>query len=136
MLVPGVSGQSENITVVSIIDRYLEHSRIFYFQNAGDEELYLSSADWMPRNLDKRVELIFPVTQKDIVAHLKNMLSTYFADNVKAHKLTCSGSWVRKKAEPKKELIRAQEVFYNEYKSLFDSHKNENPKEFTVRRSH
>ena len=136
MLVPGVKGQSENITVVSIIDRYLEHSRIFYFQNAGDEELYLSSADWMPRNLDKRVELMFPVTQKDIVAHLKNMLSTYFADNVKAHKLTCSGSWVRKKAEPKKELIRAQEVFYNEYKSLFDSHKNENPKEFTVRRSH
>ena len=136
MLVPGISGQSENITVVSIIDRYLEHSRIFYFQNAGDEELYLSSADWMPRNLDRRVELMFPVTQKDIVLQLKEMLSVYFADNVKAHTLTGTGRWIRKKPASKKEAVRAQETFYNEYKSLFDSHKNENTKEFTVRRNH
>ena len=136
MLVPGIKGQSENITVVSIIDRYLEHSRIFYFQNGGDEELYLSSADWMPRNLDKRVELMFPVTQKDIVSHLKNMLTTYFADNVKAHILTGSGRWNRKKPVSKKEAVRAQEVFYNSYKSLFESYKSESPREFTVRRNH
>ena len=136
MLVPGVSGQSENITVVSIIDRYLEHSRIFYFQNAGDEELYLSSADWMPRNLDRRVELMFPVTQKDIVSQLKEMLSIYFADNVKAHTLTGTGRWIRKKTALKKDAVRAQETFYNEYKSLFDSQKNEHTKEFTIRRSH
>ena len=60
MLVPGVAGMSENITVVSVIDRYLEHTRIFWFENGGADELYLSSADWMPRNLDRRVELMFP----------------------------------------------------------------------------
>lgn len=136
MLVPGIKGQSENITVVSIIDRYLEHSRIFYFQNGGDEELYLSSADWMPRNLDKRVELMFPVTQKDIVLHLKSMLATYFEDNVKSHILTGSGRWNRKKPASKKETVRAQEVFYNDYKNLFESYKSESPKEFTVRRNH
>jgi polyphosphate kinase len=61
MLVPGVKGLSENIQVTSIIDRYLEHSRICYFQNGGNEEIYLSSADWMPRNLDRRVEIMFPI---------------------------------------------------------------------------
>ena len=58
---PGVKGVSETIEVVSIVDRFLEHSRIFHFRNGGDEEVYLSSADWMPRNLDRRIELLFPV---------------------------------------------------------------------------
>ena len=66
MLVPDVSNLSENIRVVSVIDHYLEHSCIFYFANGGEGELFLSSTDWMPRNLDKRMELMFPVLQEDI----------------------------------------------------------------------
>ena len=58
---PGLKGVSDTIEVVSIVDRFLEHARIFYFRNGGDEEVYLSSADWMPRNLDRRIELLFPV---------------------------------------------------------------------------
>ena len=61
---PGVPGVSDNIEVVSIVDRFLEHSRIYYFLNGGDDEVYLSSADWMTRNLDKRVELMFPVDDR------------------------------------------------------------------------
>ena len=71
-LQPGIEGISENIRVVSVIDRYLEHSRIFYFQNGGAEEVYLSSADWMTRNLDRRVELMFPVDDPKHVARLRD----------------------------------------------------------------
>jgi polyphosphate kinase len=62
---PGIPGVSTNIEVVSIVDRFLEHSRIFYFLNGGDEEVYLASADWMSRNLDKRIELMFPAEDAD-----------------------------------------------------------------------
>ena len=65
-LVPGVAGVSENIEVISIVGRFLEHSRVFYFANGGAREVYLSSADWMPRNLERRVELMFPVQQEDL----------------------------------------------------------------------
>jgi polyphosphate kinase len=92
-LVPGVPGLSENIRVISVIDRYLEHSRIFYFANGGAEELYLSSADWMPRNLERRIELMFPVLQDEIRIRLRDTLTAYFQDNCQARLLGSDGNW-------------------------------------------
>lgn len=116
MLVPGVKGLSENIQVVSIVDRYLEHSRIFYFQNGGDPELYLSSADWMPRNLDRRIELMFPVLDRSVFKEVKNILEIYFEDRVNALELTECGQW--KEISTKKDDLkkRAQEMLYKKYK--------------------
>lgn len=83
-LVPGVKGLSENIKVISIVDRYLEHARIYYFLNDGSEEIYLSSADWMKRNLDRRVEIAFPITDKSVKETLRKILEFQMGDNVKA----------------------------------------------------
>jgi polyphosphate kinase len=116
-LVPGVPGLSENIEVCGIIDRYLEHSRVFYFWNGGSEEMYLSSADWMPRNLDRRVELMFPVLQRDIFDHIKKVLDTYFSDNQKSYRLTASGTWIPATDSVSREPIRAQEVLHHLYKA-------------------
>ncbi len=109
---PGVAGVSENIEVRSIIDRYLEHARIFYFRNGGHEEVYMSSADWMRRNLEKRLEIIFPVADAACRRRLIGILKTYFADNVKARVLRADGSYelVARKG-PK---VRAQEKFFRE----------------------
>ena len=92
---PGVEQISENIQVTSIVGRYLEHSRIFWFQNGGQEELYLSSADWMPRNLDRRVELLFPVEDLGHRSYLKEVLALQLADTVKARRLLPDGSYER-----------------------------------------
>ena len=92
---PGVEGVSDNIEVVSIVDRFLEHARIYYFRNGGDEEIYLASADWMTRNLDRRVELMFPVEND---AHRKTLhaaLMAMFKDNVKARRLGADGVYRR-----------------------------------------
>ncbi|MDR2477768.1 MAG: polyphosphate kinase 1 [Treponema sp.] len=94
-LIPGVPGLSENIRVISIIDHYLEHSRIYYFANGGAEELYLSSADWMPRNLEHRVELMFPVQDEKIQAELLDILNAYFRDTCQARSLNADGTWSR-----------------------------------------
>ncbi len=104
---PGVPGVSENIAVTSIIDRYLEHARIFYFQNAGHEEIYMGSADWMMRNLDRRVETLFPVLEERTRARLIEILHIYFADNVKSWRLRSDGEYepVRQQGKP----VRAQE---------------------------
>jgi polyphosphate kinase len=101
---PGVPDVSANIDVISIVDRFLEHSRIYYFMNGGaaDEQVYLSSADWMTRNLDKRVELLFPVLQADHKATVVNALRSMFRDNVKARRLRSDGVYVpvpRKRGE-------------------------------------
>ncbi|HBS60214.1 MAG TPA: RNA degradosome polyphosphate kinase, partial [Firmicutes bacterium] len=85
VLRPGLPGVSEGITVRSIVGRLLEHSRIFYFSNDGDEKVYLSSADWMPRNLDQRVELLFPVDDPDHVQRIKAILNLGLEDNRKAY---------------------------------------------------
>ena len=97
LLIPGVKGMSENIRVVSIIDNYLEHSRIYYFANAGRDELYLSSADWMPRNLERRVELMFPILQEDNKTLILKSLNGYFRDNTHAWVLGQDSSWSRNK---------------------------------------
>jgi polyphosphate kinase len=108
MLVPGAQGLSENIRVVSVIDRYLEHSRIVYFANGGADELYLSSADWMPRNLERRVELMFPVLQDDNKKLVHRILGSYFMDNRQAWELGSDSSWTRLKPAPGEESFRVQ----------------------------
>lgn len=93
---PGLEGLSENIRVISILGRFLEHSRIYYFQNAGEEEIYLGSADLMPRNLNRRVEVIFPVEDPKIVRHIHDdILQTYLSDNLKARRMLPDGSYER-----------------------------------------
>ncbi len=93
---PGVKGLSERIRVRSIVGRFLEHSRIFSFANGGEDEVYCGSADWMPRNLQERCEVVFPVTQPDLSERLrKEILGAYLADNVKARLLQASGEYVR-----------------------------------------
>ena len=94
-LVPGVPGLSENIRVISIIDHYLEHSRIFYFANGGAEEIFLSSADLMHRNLERRIEIMFPILDEKIRAELLGILNAYFQDNCHARVLDSGGAWKR-----------------------------------------
>lgn len=93
---PGVKGMSERIRVRSIVGRFLEHSRIFRFSNAGKEEIYCGSADWMQRNLAERCEVVFPVTQPDLMKRLRDeILAAYLADNVKARTLRPDGEYIR-----------------------------------------
>ncbi len=106
----GVKGLSENIEVISIVDRFLEHARIFYFQNHDQPEYYLSSADWMPRNLDQRIEVIFPVRDSRHQQTLWNILQAQWSDNVKARKLQADGTYIRVKGEKKK--IRSQILLF------------------------
>lgn len=106
----GIEGISDNITVRSIVGRQLEHSRIFWFANGGEEQLYLSSADWMPRNLNDRVELFFPVETEEHIRRIKALLDLYLRDNVGAHMMQSNGTYrrVRNKLEP----VSAQSTLY------------------------
>jgi len=112
VLRPGVEGVSENIEVRSIIDRYLEHARVFYFRNGGHEEVYLSSADWMRRNLTGRLELLFPIGDAGLRRRLIDMLGTLFADNVKARRLRRDGAYEPVPREGPR--VRAQAKFYKD----------------------
>jgi polyphosphate kinase len=94
---PGIAGVSDNIRVISIVGRFLEHSRIFYFANAGDEELYFGSADWMPRNFDRRVEVITPVEDRQLHPRICSLLDTCLADNRQAWDLGPDGTYVQRK---------------------------------------
>ncbi|TFG83921.1 MAG: polyphosphate kinase 1, partial [Spirochaetales bacterium] len=113
-LIPGLKGLSESIKVVSIVGRYLEHSRIFYVRNGGAEELYLSSADWMPRNLERRIELMFPVSGTEARERVYAILMSYFLDNRSARVLGPSGHWKRVKAAEGEEPFSVQEYFHAE----------------------
>lgn len=95
VLIPGIPGASDNITVRSIVGRFLEHSRIFWFRNGGREELYISSADWMPRNLNDRVELMVPIEDPEIKRRLKQMVDIELSDNQKAHIMQADGTWLK-----------------------------------------
>jgi len=109
---PGVEGVSDNIEVVSIVDRFLEHGRIFYFRNGGHEEVYLSSADWMVRNLQTRLEILFPLIDADRRRRVIEILRTFFRDNVKARRLRPDGSY---EPVPRRgPRVRAQEKFYHD----------------------
>lgn len=123
-LIPQLEGVSENITVRSIVGTFLEHSRIFYFENGGNPEIYMASADWMSRNLDRRVEIMFPVEDAKLKKEVKHILDVQLADNVKAQLMQPDGSYVRVSELSKREAgahndkdytrIEAQMVFCEE----------------------
>ena len=111
-LVPGLPGWSENIRVVSIVGRFLEHCRVFWFENGGESELWMGSADLMPRNLDRRVEVVFPVESprhKDYV--VRHVLGTLLGDTSQARRLLPDGRFERLRAEPRKRRVDAQSTF-------------------------
>jgi polyphosphate kinase len=105
---PGVAHTSENIEVVSVVDRFLEHSRIYCFLNGGDEEVYLASADWMPRNLDKRIELMFPIENAQHKAKVLGALRAMFGDTMKSRWLGVDGKYRRQKSSTGERPFRAQ----------------------------
>ena len=112
-LVPGVPGLSETIEIRSLVGRFLEHSRIYCFQNNGNYRVFLSSADWMRRNLDRRIELLFPVERRELRQHLKWILETYWQDDVKSRVLRPDGTYAR--VPPGKERHNAQEFLIKYY---------------------
>jgi len=117
---PGVRGVSESIEVVSIVDRFLEHARVFHFKNGGDEEVYLSSADLMPRNLDRRIELLFPVEAPEARQKVLNALDAAFRDTVKGRVLQKDGSYRRAKTPKGEEPYRSQIELYREARRAVD----------------
>jgi polyphosphate kinase len=109
---PGIPGVSENIRVRSIVDRFLEHSRIFLFGNGGDPLVYIGSADWMDRNLSRRVEVVFPIEPPDLKKRLiDDILATALEDNVKARELQPDGTWTRVVPKPDQPIVRSQSRF-------------------------
>jgi polyphosphate kinase len=107
---PGVSGVSENIRVMSVVGRFLEHSRVYYFANGGEEEFYFGSADWMTRNFDRRVEAVAPVEDVSLHERLRSLLDTFLSDNRHAWELKPDGSYVQR--DPGNDPVRgAQETF-------------------------
>ena len=111
---PGVPAVSDTIEVISIVDRFLEHSRVYYFQNGGDDQVYLSSADWMTRNLDKRVELMFPIEDSGHKSSVLYALRAMFRDNVKARCLRADGTYERKEPAPGEQPFRVQQHLQDE----------------------
>ena len=106
----GIPGLSENITVCSIVGNFLEHSRIFYFENDGEPQIFMGSADWMPRNLDRRVEILFPVEDEKLKARICHILEVQLADNVKAQYLRPDGTYAKRNRRGK-EPVCAQDTF-------------------------
>ncbi len=107
---PGVAKVSENIRVISIIGRYLEHSRIFYFQNNGNDEVYIGSADWMTRNLDRRVEAVTPIEDPGIAKDLQEILGILLADNRQAWELQPDGSYIQRKPQKGEPELSSQVI--------------------------
>ncbi len=114
---PGVKEMSENIRVFSIVDQLLEHSRIYYFYNSGEDEYFLASADWMERNLDKRVELLFPVEDEELKIELKNVIKIMLKDNVKSRELQSNGNYIKKDIISGQPSHRSQIELYSYFKN-------------------
>lgn len=121
-LIPGIPGVSENITVHSIVGTFLEHSRIYYFYNQGKEDIYLSSADWMQRNLNRRIETLFPVEDPDLKAELKHILDITLRDTIKTRVMTETGEYIRVDKRGK-ELLSCQQYFCEEAEQQFEEAK-------------
>jgi len=121
---PGLDGISDRIEVTSIVGRFLEHSRIYYFHNGGDAEVYLGSADLMPRNLDHRVEILFPLVDQKLVARVRGeFLERYLSDTAKARRMLSDGSYVRKKPANGKAAFNCQESWIPKRRSM-ESHES------------
>ena len=133
-LVPGADGISENITVTSIVDRFLEHSRAFVFHNGGATEVFLTSADWMPRNLERRVELMFPVEQENHKQQVLEDLEIQLQDNTQAHRLGQDGRYTRIAVGEGQEAIRSQRTLYEKARLRAESARLEPRQQFSVRR--
>jgi polyphosphate kinase len=113
-LIPGVKDLSENIEVRSIVGRYLEHSRVFYFYNSGNEEIYLSSADMMQRNLDRRVEIAFPIENQRLKDEIiKTLIKVSLKDNIKARILQSDGSYKFAEVKDSSKKVNSQEWLMN-----------------------
>ncbi|MCW3053479.1 MAG: polyphosphate kinase 1, partial [Chthonomonadales bacterium] len=111
---PGVEDLSENIRVMSIVGRFLEHSRIFYFQNGGEEEIYIGSADWMARNLDRRIEVIVPIREPALCQSLrKDVLELLLQDNCQAWDLQPDGKYIRRRPAEGTKGINTQMILLN-----------------------
>jgi polyphosphate kinase len=107
---PGIPGVSENVEVISIVGRFLEHSRVYYFHNGGDAEVYLGSADLMPRNLDHRVEVLFPLADSKLISRVRDeLLKCYLSDTEKARRMLSDGSYARKKPANGRRAVNCQE---------------------------
>jgi polyphosphate kinase len=127
---PGVPRLSERISVVSIVGRFLEHTRVFHFHNGGEDEVYLSSADWMPRNLDRRIELAFPIDAPDCRKKVLDTLDQLFKDSVKGRRLDPDGLW-KVPARPASEApFSAQQAFYDQARRAFDRRESASPDAF------
>jgi polyphosphate kinase len=120
-LKPGIPGVSENIRVHSVVGRFLEHSRIYYFSNDGSEQIFMGSADLMPRNLNQRVEVLFEVEDQRLVRYLRDdVLAVYLADNVKARVMQPDGSWKRLHPTDGQPAISAQDAFLVAHRAVLD----------------
>ncbi len=111
---PGVEGLSETIEVISVVDRFLEHARIVYFRHGGDDTLFISSADWMPRNLDRRIELLIPVNDPGCRAKLRDGLEAYFKDNTNTYRMRSDGGYERLRPAADEAPMRVQRVLYDQ----------------------
>jgi polyphosphate kinase len=117
-LKPGIKGISDNVNVVSVVGRFLEHSRVYYFRNDGNEEIYMGSADLMTRNLDHRVEIVFPIENTEHIRYVRDcMLDTYLKDNTRARVMKEDGSYVRLQPAGEDKAVDVQEFFMNHYRT-------------------
>jgi len=133
-LIPGIPGVSENIRVISVIDHYLEHSRIYYFSNGGADEIYCASADWMTRNLEHRVEILFPIQDEKLRFELLDILNDYFYDNTNTSVLNSEGKWNKLIPAGGEKQFRVQKEMLS--RAANTGEKNVSAKlEYTVRRS-
>ncbi len=117
-LTPGIEGVSDNIRVISIIGRFLEHSRIFYFQNGGNEQFYIGSADWMPRNLDRRVEAVTPVLAPHLRRELTNLLDICLVDNRQAWEMQADGTYVQRQPKPNEPERSTHESLMKQFRDI------------------
>jgi polyphosphate kinase len=129
---PGVRGSSDSIRIVSVVDHYLEHARIFYFHNGGDPELYLSSADWMPRNLDRRVELMFPILDPALRKRAIDVLMLPFSDTSNAYALEPDGTYVPVPPRPGEKPLRSQEYLTRQAQASAESQADTSRREMRV----
>ncbi len=118
---PGLTDVSENIRVISIVGKYLEHARIFYFKHS-EPKLFIASADWMPRNLERRIELMTPIFDTEIAERLYEILQIQLKDNVKARELQPDGNYIKVQRESGKPKINSQELMEEYVKLLYNAH--------------